>query len=172
MLSHCIFSRLKGSDSIVFESAKLLKLPVHVKPFLDHQGYHPWCSTDTQQYALKNFSYEFSEGEIYEGDCEFSNDKIASTLFGDNVCTYDTSDITWCQQWKFGYGEKDVGTEPRGVLGYYGGYCGNEVGIDVWYSMAVILIEIPRWGDRCSVSDQEYKTTAGNMVEKCFKDIN
>jgi len=46
------FPRLKGGDHVVFESAKLLKLPVHVKPFLNHQGYDDDTGKE-HRYALK-----------------------------------------------------------------------------------------------------------------------
>jgi len=46
------FPRLKGGDSIVFESAKLLNLPVHVKHFLNED-----YGDDEYGFAFKSLSY-------------------------------------------------------------------------------------------------------------------
>jgi len=35
------------------------------------------------------------------------------------------------------------------------GHFGIEIGADIWYKLAVILIGIPEWGDRCLTSEQE-----------------
>ena len=144
--------------------------------------------TDKQAYgyALKDFSSRFGQGGF---DCNYElpcwgpdkdddvseQDAMAFTLFEHDACKYDTSDITWCQDWKWYFDDRDVGAEPSGALGHYG----NQLGVNVWYKLAVILIGIPKWSDRCSASVQKCQAAAddikGNdldMVGKCFKDLD
>jgi len=181
------FPRLKGGDYIVFESAKLLKLPVHVKPFLDRKDDDYETGKQAYGYALKDFSSRFGKGGFdsnYELPCWGLPDKdddiskedaIAFMLFEGDACKYDLSDITWCQDWKWYFDDRDVGAEPCGALGHYG----NELAVSIWYKLAVILIGIPKWGDRCSIAEQGCQAAADDVkgdnfdvVEKCFKNLD
>jgi len=180
------FPRLKGSDYIVFESAKLLNLPVHVKPFLDQKDDVYGTDKQAYGYALKNFSCRFGEGgydDTYDDpNCDFipmpcygftpqnadisKQDAITFMLFEHGACKYDISDITWCQKWGHVF-------EPCGAYGCYG----NELGVQICYKYCVILIGIPKWGDR--TPEQKCQATADNvkgkdldMVEKCFKNLD
>jgi len=165
------FPRLKGGDSIVFESAKLLNLPVHVKHFLNQVDYD-----DEYGFAFKSLSYgrfSYTDDVFVDEDPRLEPEFIASVLFGDTACKYKISDITWCNKEKCSWfcpADAHRG-EPCGAVACYGNR-----GMDMWYQRAVILMGIPRWSDRCptieTTARDSMKNDEDDMVEKCFKDLD
>ena len=81
--------RMKGADFILFESARPLSIPSHVKPILslDDRGYG---------YALKEFNRDF-EVHVHDGynnmipDDLTLNDYLAKNTFKGNACKYHQS---------------------------------------------------------------------------------
>ncbi|XP_065913973.1 uncharacterized protein [Dysidea avara] len=163
------FPRLKGGDSIVFESAKLLNLPVHVKHFLNQDD-----DKDGYGFAFKSLTYgqfKFSDEMFAEEDPRLEPEFIASDLFGDTACKYKLSDITWCNKksrW-YNYWEDEHQDEPCGAFTIYGNRS-----MEIVYQRAVILMGIPRWSDRCSTTEKDNATAndGADIVEKCFKDLD
>ena len=121
---------LKGADYIVVESAKLLGLPVCVKPFLSNNR-----GDKNFEYAFKDFSQCTS---MFEEDClGYLDDHQVEPLqlFGNTICRYKAQDITWCQELFY--------HQPAGAALHYG----NNASVDLWYKYAAILIRIPKWSE-------------------------
>ena len=119
---------LKGADYVIFNSARLLGLPVHIKPLLKFVPYG-----SSLKLALRNFDDFQCIPHIPGFGIEMLDN--VSRLFGANVCEYEEKDISWCQQPQY--------NQPAGVAGSYG----NEPSIDIWYKAAVILVGIPSWSE-------------------------
>ena len=119
--------KLKGADYIIFNSARLLGLPVHMKPLLKLVPHD--CNI---KLALKN-----SDDFQYQLDFGFDTETAENVarLFGKNVYQYKDKDITWCQQPQY--------NQPAAVAGCYG----NEPTIDLWYKAAFILVGVPKWSE-------------------------
>jgi len=100
---------LKGTDYVVFSSAKVLGLPVHAKPLLEYWNYDDPISTE---YALKDFSAGYVAKDLdYDNyDCRLG--QCVLTMFGENTCQYNPDDITWCEPPQY--------NQPAGVISYYG----------------------------------------------------
>ena len=157
------FPLLKGADYIVVESARSLRLPICVKPFLS-----PDTADGVFKYGLKDFSRIFPKDDDISSESEHQLECLE--LFGDAVCRYKSQDITWCQ--------KLVYHQPAAAVIAYG----NEATVDLWYKSAAILIRIPKWSDYrqklIAISTEEYcgtKSEASATDEdgavKDFKDI-
>jgi len=166
------FPRLKGGDSVVFESAKLLNLPVCVKHFLNQTD-----DEDGYGFAFKSLSYgqfkDSGEDMFVDDDPRLEPEFTASLLFGDTACKYKLSDITWCNKKRFSWYQCNPQADPCGAVACYGNH-----GMEMWYQHAVILMSIPRWSDRCPTTQQDKTATRDGMqndvdlVEKCFKDLD
>ncbi|XP_065898927.1 uncharacterized protein [Dysidea avara] len=113
-----IHLKLKGADYIIFNSAKLLGLHVHIKPLLN------------SGYALRKPD-DFKHGDFYYD--EYDDEQSLCEMFGQNLCKYRREGITWCQNPHF--------NEPAAAMLCYG----NEPRLEVFYKAAVILIGIPNW---------------------------
>ena len=158
--------RLKGADYIIFYSAKLLGLPVHIKPLLMS------IPDKHMNLALTDDSDDFHTLDIVY---EASSKEVVYKLFGPNLCQYTQGDITWCQQPRY--------NQPAGVAGYCPGRSGfdQEAHLDLWYKDSFILIGIPKWSEcrqqlvTMSVSGQETTMEPGTSVkildnvEGCFQ---
>ena len=125
------FSLLKGADYIVVESAKLLGLPVCVKPFLSNATHD-----DSFKYALKDFSLLFVEKKDGISADESRIHKLEHLeVFGEAICRYKPQNITWCQELL--YNQPAAATAAFTEDGY--------ANLKVWYKSAAILIRVPRW---------------------------
>jgi len=160
VISDSSYQRLKGADYIIFNSARLLGLPVHIKPLLKLAPYG--CNMNLALGNPEEFQFQLD----FEYETETA-ENVAS-LFGKNVYEYRDKDITWCQEPQY--------NQPAGVAGCYG----NEPVIDLWYKAAVILVGIPKWNKNrqqlvtLSVAEQDTGEPGPSVkirdnVETCFK---
>ncbi|XP_065886730.1 uncharacterized protein [Dysidea avara] len=164
-------SRLKGADYVIFNSAKSLGLPVHIKPLLRDiepvrdviDGgmldicFHPYRGRNI--FALRN-----SDDFKYQLDYDDSLQQLF-ILFRENLCHYRDKDITWCQQPQY--------NQPAAAIMCYG----NDPLMEVWYQTAVIFIGIPNRSEcRQQLVMQSEGGTGSSMekkdnVETIFKDF-
>ena len=116
---------LKGADEIVYSVAKSLGLSVIVKPVITMGMYY-------SRYILLNDFPGLRTGGISYFDDE---DDPYEILFGKG---HHINHIIWCQT----FSEKSQ-QEVAGCIGTYG----NDVGVDVYYQIASILVAVPEWGE-------------------------
>lgn len=155
------FPRMKGADYAVYESAKLLNIPVHVKPLLSLDD----CEYG---YALRKFNCDF-QVDVFNGyddsipDGSTFEDYVATNMFISNVCKYRLDKITWCQKLK-----KQKGQPCAALMRF-----GNDLSADIWYKSAAILIGIPKWSGRDAKQDSTLSTKAceDDIIEKCFVNL-
>ena len=152
---------LKGTDYIVFNSAKVLGLPVHVKPLLEYQNENVRISTE---YALKDFSAGFvatDNGHEY-ADCKLG--QCVLNMFGKNACQYNPDDITWCEPPQY--------NQPAGAISYYG----NQETIILSYKAGVILIGVPEWSESrqqiIPIALEHRGCVASDNIKSCFEEVD
>jgi len=193
----CCHPQFKGADYIVFNSAKLLGIPVQVRPLLKSvdrydydnddycDSYYPYDDSDDdsdndvndtissdsksqERFALRNSdNFRHEIQRDYSQKKEETKDRVFR-LFGKNACQFKDEDITWCQQPQY---NQPAGVTRRGIPWST---------IDMWYKAAVILIGIPSWNE---FRQQFMKPMKGNIhpelsamkvennVESCFRDL-
>ena len=135
---------LKGADYAVFSTAKALGLNVSVKPIME--GEKSW-------YVLPKFSQEvglyLSEGEgdfgrLYDECRCYSLQKesleweLCDAVYDKTPKKIPSRDISWCSQpnhWN------------RSLFGMYTFYGNEAADIELCYQSAVILVELPAWGE-------------------------
>ena len=157
-LSMC--PRLKGADYIIFNSAKFIGLPVHIKPLIQEMPPSEYSRKDVALRNSHDFKYELS----YYDTKGYGTHQLLR-LFGDNLCQFNDKDITWCLQPQY--------TQPAAAMMCYG----NEPYLEMWYKAAVILIGIPYWSEcrQQLVVQSEGDTQPGSSmrikdnVEACFR---
>ena len=120
------FPLLKGADCIVAESAKLLGLPIYVKPCLINAKEDKYF-----KYAFTQNMYEdFGVGKRYR--CYAAK---PSMVFDDEFCICKARDITWCQELRF-HRPDEATLHDR-----------EEASAGSWHRFAAILIKIPKWSE-------------------------
>ena len=161
LLPSTSYPMLKGTDYIVFSSAKFLGLPVHVKPLLEYRHDNNPVFPIYTDYALKGFSagYVATTNSEHYG-CRFG--QCVLTMFGENACQYNPDDITWCEPPQY--------NQPAGAITYYG----NEETMFSSYKAGAILIGIPKWNESrrqiMSVGTLEQGDyVVHDNVESCFE---
>ena len=150
---------LKGTDFIVFHSAKLLGLPVLVKPLLEYRDYDYSIST---QYALKDFSagYVATYTPCEHHDCRFG--QCVLLMFGENACQFNPDNITWCEPPQY--------NQPAGAISYYG----NQEQLFLSYKTGAILIGVPEWSEsrKQIMSVGSLGSATGDNVNSCFEEVD
>ena len=118
---------LKGSDRIVYLTAKSLGLKVEIRPILKHH--------DGDNCFIGN-NFEFIP---YARHSEWDEDGWSNCLRSQG--NTDGSHITWCQKLSRSYWQPAIAAQVFG----------NDPCVEVCYQAAAILVSIPTWSERCGV---------------------
>jgi len=152
------YPMLKGTDYIVFSSAKLLGLPVHVKPLLNFKQAGMGYPSYPHKYALKDFSTGYAEAQAdCRSDCPYG--QLVLIMFGKDACQYNPDKITWCEPPQY--------NQPAGAISHFG----NEMMVSLSYKAGVLLIGIPEWSKSRQKVTMGTVRVADDNVERCFKKI-